>query len=131
MSKEECNDCPFQILSTGGCTKRAHGLKCIYPEPPTTEQEEEAFRKLSADATGKASRPSVLARQEGGTHYKNLGAYQPWLVLRASLTPEEFKGYMKGTALVYLLRDGAKAGTDDLAKGSHTLEAYLELCKAD
>lgn len=125
----ECDGCCFHIPASDGCTKLAHGLKCIHPEP-TTAEEEEAFRVLSADATFKASRPSVLARQEGGTHYKNLGAYQPWLVLRASLTPEEFKGYMKGTALVYLLRDGAKAGTDDLAKGSHTLEAYLELCKA-
>ena len=42
---------------------------------------------------------SVLNIQEGGDHYKKLGDYQPWEVLRRWLTPEEFRGYMKGTAM--------------------------------
>ena len=82
--------------------------------------------KRQASAT--AELRSALEKQVGGAHYKDLGAYQPWLVLKASMTEDEFRGYMKGTALVYLLRAGKK-GTDDIEKACHTLEGYLELCK--
>lgn len=41
--------------------------------------------------------------------------------LRAKLTPEEFRGYCKGTALVYLARAGKKGGNaeaQDAAKAA-------------
>lgn len=53
---------------------------------------------------------SALDVQEGGDHYKKLGAYQPWEVLSRWLTPEEFRGYMKGTAIAYLAREQDKGG---------------------
>ena len=71
--------------------------------------------------------PSVLDTQVGGDHYKKLGAYQPWQVLKAWLTPEEFRGYMKGTAIAYLAREQDKGGTQDIAKAAHTLDGLLEL----
>lgn len=69
---------------------------------------------------------SALDTQVGGDHYKNLGPYQPWLILRACMTPEEFRGYIKGTAIAYLLRDGKK-GDDDYGKALHTLQGGQEL----
>jgi len=65
--------------------------------------------------------------QIGGDHYKKLGNYQPWLVLQEWLTPEEFRGYMKGTAIAYLAREKDKGGAQDIAKAAHTLRGWLEM----
>jgi len=70
---------------------------------------------------------SVLDIQEGGDHYKKLGNYQPWEVLKAWLTPEEFRGYMKGTAIAYLARERDKGGMLDIKKAAHTLQGLVEL----
>jgi hypothetical protein len=64
--------------------------------------------------------------QVGGDHYKKLGRYQPWEVLEHWLTPEEFRGYMKGTAIAYLARERDKGGNIDVAKAAHTLQGFLE-----
>ena len=72
---------------------------------------------------------SALERQVGGDHYKKMDI-QPWQAARAWLTPEQFKGYMVGTALAYLARVNAqgdgKGGDLDIAKAMHTLEFYSE-----
>jgi len=65
--------------------------------------------------------------QVGGDHYKKLGKYQPVEVLRHWLTPEEFRGWVKGDAIVYLCREGAKGGDEDLAKAVHTLQMFHQL----
>lgn len=70
---------------------------------------------------------TALDIQHGGDHYKKLGNHQPWEVLRAWLTPEEFRGYMKGTAIAYLAREQSKGKNLDISKAVHTLQAYQEL----
>lgn len=70
---------------------------------------------------------SALDIQHGGDHYKKLGNYQPWQVLKVWLTPEEFRGYMKGTAIAYLAREGNKGGILDIKKAAHTLQALIEM----
>ena len=47
--------------------------------------------------------------------------------MRAWLTPEEFRGYMKGTAIAYLARDQDKGGDLDVKKAAHTLQGLVEL----
>lgn len=74
---------------------------------------------------------SALDVQEGGDHYKKLGAYQPWEVLRRWLTPEEFRGYMKGTAIAYLAREQDKGGMLDIKRAGHTLRGLVELLEAE
>jgi len=69
---------------------------------------------------------AAIDTQIGGDHYKKLGQYQPWEVLKAWLTPEEFRGYMKGTVIAYLARERDKGGDQDIAKSAHTLEALVE-----
>ena len=78
-----------------------------------------------------AATVSALDVQEGGDHYKKLGAYQPWEVLRRWLTPEEFRGYMKGTAIAYLAREQDKGGMLDIRKADHTLQGLVELLGAE
>ena len=64
-------------------------------------------------------------RQEGGDHYRKLDV-QPWDALKAWLTPEEYRGYMKGTAIVYLARERAKGGDLDVKKAQHYLDKLME-----
>ena len=70
---------------------------------------------------------SALDSQVAGDHYRKLGAYQPWQVLSKWLTPEELRGFGKGTAVAYLAREGGKGGDDDIRKAIHTLQLYLEM----
>lgn len=60
-------------------------------------------------------------RQVGGDHYKKLGPMQPAAVLRAWLTPEEYRGWIKGNAIVYLARERDKGGDIDIEKAAHFL----------
>jgi hypothetical protein len=56
--------------------------------------------------------------QVSGNHYKDM-AVQPWAVMEAVLTPEEFRGYLKGNIIKYAMRAGRKAGSDDSGKALH------------
>ena len=92
----------------------------------------EVSRVFEVDENGAMGQPqSVLDEQEGGDHYKKLGAYQPWEVLNRWLTPEEFRGYMKGTAIAYLAREQDKGGMLDIRKACHTLQGLVELSGAE
>lgn len=55
--------------------------------------------------------------QVGGSHYKDMGM-QPWAVMEAVLTTEEFIGFLKGNIIKYAMRQGRK-GEDDGDKGLH------------
>lgn len=74
-----------------------------------------------------APEPSALNTQIAGDHYKKLGAYQPWEVLARCMTPDELRGYGKGTAIAYLLRERDKGGVTDIVKARHTLQLLEEL----
>jgi len=67
--------------------------------------------------------------QIGGDHYKKLGQYQPWEVLAIWMTPEELRGYMKGTVIAYLAREQDKGGDSDVAKALHTMQLWQEVRK--
>jgi hypothetical protein len=55
--------------------------------------------------------------QIGGQHYKEMGM-QPWDVMEAVLTPEEFIGFLKGNIIKYSMRQGKK-DSDDAGKARH------------
>lgn len=55
--------------------------------------------------------------QVGGQHYKDMGI-QPWAVMEAVLTPEEWVGYLKGNVIKYGMRQGKK-DSDDANKARH------------
>lgn len=70
---------------------------------------------------------SALETQIGGEHYKKLGAYQPWEVLARCLTPDELRGFAKGTMIAYLMREREKGGLQDIHKAIHTGQLFEEL----
>jgi hypothetical protein len=74
---------------------------------------------------------SALDSQHGGDHYAKLGKYQPYCVLQKWMTPEELKGFAKGSAIAYLAREQDKGGREDIKKAVHHLQLYLELTKGE
>ena len=55
------------------------------------------------------------------THYKLFPGQEAIDIIQAALTPEEFRGYLKGNALKYRLRAGNK---DDLQQDIDKAEWY-------
>ena len=64
--------------------------------------------------------------QISGSHYKDM-PMQPWHVMEAVLTPEEFKGFLKGNIIKYSMRAGRKDGTDDAGKARHYAQKLREV----
>lgn len=63
--------------------------------------------------------------QVGGSHYKDMPV-QPWTLMEAVLTREEFRGFLRGNVLKYSLRAGRKEGSDDAAKAMHYMQKLKE-----
>lgn len=66
------------------------------------------------------------ATQVGGSHYKDM-AVQPWTVMQAVLTPEEFQGFLKGNIIKYSMRQGRKEASDDAGKAWHYMQKLKEM----
>lgn len=65
--------------------------------------------------------------QVDGNHYKER-AVQPWAVMEAVLTYDEFVGYLKGNIIKYSMRDGTKEGADsDDQKCKHYIHKLKEV----
>ena len=64
--------------------------------------------------------------QVSGSNYKDM-QMQPWHVMEAVLTPEEFKGFLKGNIIKYSMRAGRKDGTDDAGKARHYAQKLQEV----
>ena len=69
---------------------------------------------------------SADARQVGGSHYRDM-QMQPWDVMQAVLTPEEFRGFLKGNVIKYAMRQGKKDGSDDAGKAQHYRQKLAEV----
>ena len=65
-------------------------------------------------------------RQVGADHYKTM-PMQPWEVMEAVLTPEEFRGFLKGNIVKYAMRAGKKDGSDDAGKAQHYRQKLAEV----
>lgn len=81
-----------------------------------------------APATDTDTNTNTNTNQVGGDHYTDM-AVQPWDVMAAILTPEEYIGFLKGNIIKYGMRQGKKAGTDDAAKCQHYMD-HLSDCMA-
>ena len=64
--------------------------------------------------------------QVSGNHYKEMPV-QPWAVMEAVLTHEEFIGFLKGNVIKYSMRAGRKEGSDDAGKAQHYIKKLKEV----
>ena len=67
--------------------------------------------------------------QVGGLHYKTM-PIQPWEVMEAVFTHEEFVGFLKGNVIKYSMRAGRKEGSDDANKARHYMMKLREITGA-
>ncbi len=89
------------------------------PEVTDEEEQEWKMRELDAHCNGLSradlvktvAEPKADDMQVGGSHYKELDP-QPWDVMEALLTPEEFRGFLKGNMIKYAMRQGKKDSPD-------------------
>jgi hypothetical protein len=75
----------------------------------TIEEEQELQHMMSTSRINADKRADDM--QAGGSHYKDMGV-QPWTVMEALLTREEFIGYLKGNLIKYGMRQGKKDSPD-------------------
>lgn len=64
--------------------------------------------------------------QISGNHYKEM-PIQPWEVMEAVLTHDEFVGFLKGNIIKYSMRAGHKDGSDDAGKARHYMMKLREI----
>ncbi len=69
-------------------------------------------------------------KQVGGDHYMNMGV-QPWKAMECWMSPEEFRGFLKGNAIKYLARSNSKGGITDVKKAGHYIEKLTEVMGDD
>jgi hypothetical protein len=75
----------------------------------------------------------VLAQQENKkydnvnhpSHYTQ-GAFETIEIIKDKLTPEEFKGYIKGNIIKYITRESLKNGNEDLRKAQWYLNYLIK-----
>lgn len=87
------------------------------------------FCSGSCNNAYRGMKSSAKETQVGGDHYKKMGEYQPWQVAAEWLTPEELRGYMKGTVIAYLAREQDKGKDLDIEKALHTIQLFQEVRK--
>lgn len=64
--------------------------------------------------------------QVGGNHYCSK-SIQPWDAMEVWMTPEQFRGFLRGNAIKYLARCDDKGGMEDIRKADHYLDKLLEV----
>lgn len=74
-----------------------------------------------ATHTNKATRSTQI----GGDHYRSK-AIQPWDAMEVWLSPEQFKGFLRGNAIKYLARCDDKGGMEDIKKAGHYIAKMQE-----
>jgi hypothetical protein len=92
----------------------------------TPEEEEEMDRIVLHSMLNQGSNGTTADDvQVSGNHYKDM-PIQPWHIMEAVMTDEEFVGFLKGNIIKYSLRAGRKDGSDDAGKAKHYMQKLKE-----
>jgi hypothetical protein len=73
---------------------------------------------------------SPSSYQIGGDHYASKSV-QPWEAMESWMSPEQFEGFLLGSAIAYLARFNesavGKGGITDIKKAKHYCEKLIEV----
>lgn len=74
-------------------------------------------------------RKRMMKASDSGPKHYTAGGVQPWDAMQEWMSPEEFKGYLRGNVIKYLARCRAKHPDPiyDLRKARHYLDKLIEL----
>ncbi|MBP9100540.1 MAG: DUF3310 domain-containing protein [Nitrosomonas sp.] len=59
---------------------------------------------------------------------KNQAGIQPLSVIESLMSPDQFKGFLRGSVIKYIARCDKKGGLEDLKKARHYLDKLIEAC---
>lgn len=99
-----------------------------YLTTPLTEAEEQELAHMLQASRINAGANGTTADdvQVSGNHYKDM-PIQPWHIMEAVLSYDEFVGFLKGNIIKYSLRAGRKDGSDDAGKAKHYMQKLEEV----
>jgi len=86
----------------------------------------EEWNKVSKTAVGKLYHPEDKHNPVTQPDHYNKGAIEAIEAIKASMHPQEYKGYLKGNCLKYLWRYEYKNGVEDLRKARVYLEWLIK-----
>jgi hypothetical protein len=86
----------------------------------------EEWDKMSKTFTGKLHHPQDNHDPVAQPDHYNKGAIEAIEAIKASMHPQEYKGYLKGNCLKYLWRYEYKNGIEDLRKARVYLEWLIK-----
>ena len=90
------------------------------------EVQPEEWDRVSRTAVGKLAHPSDKHDPVGQPDHYNKGAIEAIEAIKASMHPQEYKGYLKGNCLKYLWRYEYKNGVEDLRKARVYLDWLIK-----
>lgn len=86
----------------------------------------EEWDRMSKTFTGKLYHPQDTHDPVAQPDHYNKGAIEAIEAIKASMHPQEYKGYLKGNCLKYLWRYEYKNGIEDLRKARVYLEWLIK-----
>lgn len=70
--------------------------------------------------------PKARDMQVGAAHYVK-HKVQPWDAMEVWMSPEQFKGFLRGNVIKYIARCDDKGGVEDMKKAQHYLTKLIEV----
>jgi len=67
--------------------------------------------------------------QVGGDYDKNQAGIQPLSVIESLMSPDQFKGFLRGSVINHIARCDKEGGAEDLEKARHYLDKLIEVCE--
>jgi hypothetical protein len=64
-----------------------------------------------------------------GDYDKNQAGIQPLSVIESLMSPDQFKGFLRGSVINHIARCDKKGGAEDLKKARHYLDKLIEACE--
>ena len=136
MGEEQTVNDPYGVPM--GSVPRSPWGPLMHEEPTKEQMASEWGPPLTPEEMGtrlatreeKISNPGVYqvpanTKQIAGDHYTRMEV-QPWTAMEAWMSPEQFKGFLRGNVVKYIARCDDKGGKEDLLKARHYLEKLLE-----
>lgn len=123
--KEQIEMAKRIIEREGDCREQMCTKGCPFEEEcENSSESDEKFVKFLKEFVKKDS--EALDNVNSPNHYKLTGLDVEVIdVIRASMSPEEFKGYCKGNVIKYVTRENKKNGMEDLRKAKKYLEYVI------
>lgn len=114
--------CEEQGYSSKECAEKFEECRKMSIDEATPKE----WDKASKTATGKLFHPNDTHDPVGQPDHYNRGAIEAIEAIKASMHPQEYKGYLKGNCLKYLWRYEYKNGVEDLRKARVYLDWLIK-----